>query len=171
MQYASINQAIALIRKAGHGAWLSKSDITSAFKVMPICLEFWHFFGTFWKGAFYFVVRLTFGCRSIPKIFDSLSEALCWILINNHRLPYVLHLLDNFLIVTPASAPPHSGLSTLVKVFSELGIPLSKEKTLGPCSSIEFLGITLDSVIFQAFLPPGKNTPHFTAPVSPPWSS
>ncbi|KAG1935441.1 hypothetical protein F2P79_019279 [Pimephales promelas] len=140
--YASIDQAITLIRKAGHGAWLSKADITSAFKVMPIHPDFW--------------LRLTFGCRSSPKIFDSLSEALCWILIDNHRLPYVLHLLDDFLIITPAFTPPYAGLSSLIKVFSELGVPLSKEKTLGPCTSIEFLGITLDSISFQASLPPEK---------------
>ncbi|XP_065145726.1 uncharacterized protein [Paramisgurnus dabryanus] len=153
MKYAFIDHAITLIRKAGHGAWLSKADITSAFKVLPIHPEFWHFFGIFWKGAYYFSVCLTFGCRSSPKIFDSLSEALCWILTNNHKLPYVLHLLDDFLIITPTSSPPHSGLSTLVKVFSEIGVPLSKEKTLGPCTSIEFLGITLDSISFQASLP------------------
>ncbi|RXN39437.1 poly [Labeo rohita] len=149
MKYASIDQAISLIRKAGLGAWLSKADITSAFKVMPIHPEFWRFFGIFWKGAYYFAVRLTFGCKSSPKIFDSLSEALCWILINNHKLPYVLHLLDDFLIITPPSTPSSLGLSTLVQVFNELGVPLSKEKTLGPCTSIEFLGITLDSISFQ----------------------
>lgn len=32
-------------------------------------------------------------------------------------------------------------------------MPLSEEKTLGPCTSIEFLGITLDSILFQASLP------------------
>ncbi|KAL0180312.1 hypothetical protein M9458_025754, partial [Cirrhinus mrigala] len=156
MKYASIDQAISLIRKAGLGAWLSKADITSAFKVMPIHPEFWRFFGIFWKGAYYFAVRLTFGCKSSPKIFDSLSKTLCWILINNHKLPYVLHLLDDFLIITPPSSPPSLGLSTLVQVFNELGVPLSKEKTLGPCTSIEFLGITLDSISFQASLPSEK---------------
>ncbi|KAI2646043.1 enzymatic polyprotein [Labeo rohita] len=156
MKYASIDQAISLIRKAGLGAWLSKADITSAFKVMPIHPEFWRFFGIFWKGAYYFAVRLTFGCKSSPKIFDSLSEALCWILINNHKLPYVLHLLDDFLIITPPSTPSSLGLSTLVQVFNELGVPLSKEKTLGPCTSIEFLGITLDSISFQVSLPSEK---------------
>ena len=110
----------------------------------------------YWKGAYYFSVRLTFGCRSSPKIFDSLSEALCWILINNHRLPYVLHLLDDFLIVTPPSSPPRHGLSTLIQTFSDLGIPLSEEKTSGPNTSIEFLGITLDSMSFQASLPSEK---------------
>nr|XP_033955088.1 uncharacterized protein LOC117458605 [Pseudochaenichthys georgianus] len=156
MQYANIDHAITLIRLAGRGAWLSKADITSAFKILPIHPDFWHFFGVYWMGAYYFSIRLTFGCRSSPKIFDSLSEALCWILTNNHRLPYVLHLLDDFLIVTPPSSPPRHRLSTLIQTFSDLGIPLSEEKTSGSKTSIEFLGITLDSMSFQASLPSEK---------------
>ena len=153
MQYATIDHAITLIRLAGRGAWLSKADIISAFKVLPIHPDFWRFFGVCWKGAYYFSVHLTFGCKSSPKIFDSLSEALCWILTNNHRLPYILHLLDDFLVVTPPSSPPRHGLNTLTNAFSELGVPLSEEKTAGPGTSIEFLGITLDSISFQASLP------------------
>eukprot|EP00064_Thunnus_orientalis_P021744 superscaffoldBa00006815_g21912 len=41
MQYATIDHAITLIRLAGRGAWLSKADITSAFKVLPIHPDFW----------------------------------------------------------------------------------------------------------------------------------
>lgn len=153
MRYASIDHAISLIRLAGRGAWLAKADITSAFKVLPIRPDFWRYFGVCWKDSYYFAVRLTFGCRSSPKIFDSLSEALCWVLVNNHKLPYVLHLLDDFLVVTPPSSPPRFGISTLTAAFSDLGVPLSEEKTLGPCTTIEFLGINLDSVSFQASLP------------------
>ena len=40
-------------------------------------------------------VRLAFGCRSGPRVFDMLSEALCWILGNEHQL-LSLHLLDDF---------------------------------------------------------------------------
>ncbi|XP_030292106.1 uncharacterized protein LOC115592964 [Sparus aurata] len=156
MNYTTITHAINLIRLAGQGAWLAKADITSAFKVLPIRPEFWKFFGVSWKGQFYFSVRLTFGCRSSPKIFDSLSEALCWILLNNHHLPYVVHLLDDFLTVTPPSSPPAQGLSTLKSTFHLLGVPLSTEKTSGPSTSLEFLGITLDTITFQASLPTDK---------------
>ncbi|XP_049894744.1 uncharacterized protein LOC126386432 [Epinephelus moara] len=117
IQYATIDHAITLIRLAGRGAWLSKADITSAFKVLPIHPDFWRFFGACWKGAYYFSVRLTFGCKSSPKIFDSLSEALCWILTNNHRFPYILHLLNDFLVVSPPSSPPCHGLNTLTNAL------------------------------------------------------
>ncbi|XP_062282481.1 uncharacterized protein LOC133987208 [Scomber scombrus] len=156
MWYATIDHAISLIRLAGQGAWLSKADITSAFKVLPTHPNYWHLFGVSWKGAYYFAVRLTFGCKSSPKIFDSLSEALCWILINNCKLPYVVHLLDDFLTVTPPFSPPAHGLTTLTAAFCDLGVPLSPEKTQGPGTSLEFLGITLDTVLLQASLPTDK---------------
>ena len=66
----------------------------------------------------------------LQKIFDSLSEALCRILTNNYSLPYILHLLDHFLVVTAPFSPPRLRLTTLAKVFSEFCDPLSEEKNL-----------------------------------------
>ncbi len=156
LHYHDIDQAITLIKDAGRGAWLAKVDITSAFKVMPIHPSFWHLFGIRWNENFNFSVRLTFGCRSSPKIFDMLSEAICWILSNNYDIPYLVHLLDDFLIISPPDSIPAAHLLTTQKVFSELGIPLALDKTAGPSTSIEFLGINLDSQKFQASLPKEK---------------
>ncbi|XP_067451991.1 uncharacterized protein [Thunnus thynnus] len=141
---------------ASCGAWLAKADITSTFKVLPIRPDYWGFFGVQWKGHYYLAVRLTFGCKSSPKIFDSLSEALCWILLNNHKPPYVIHLLDDFLTVTSPASPPSHSLSTLKSAFLQLGVPLSPEKTAESSTSLHFLCITLDSLTFQATLPTEK---------------
>ncbi|XP_056332077.1 uncharacterized protein LOC130243801 [Danio aesculapii] len=156
LHYHDIDQAISLIKIAGRNAWLAKVDITSAFKIMPIHPDFWHLFGIRWRSKFYFAVRLTFGCRSSPKIFDTLSEALCWILSNNYGVPYLIHLLDDFLIISPLSSPPAKHLAITQKVFADLGIPLAEEKTSGPSTSIEFLGINLNSNKFEASLPKEK---------------
>lgn len=104
--YSTVDDAIKFIKTAGQGAWLSKADISDAFKVMPLHPSQWPLFGVQWREKMYFSVRLTFGCRSSPKIFDTLSEALCWILLNNDKLPFVLHLLDDFLLVDFPSAKP-----------------------------------------------------------------
>ena len=151
--YATTDDAIKLIQKAGRGAWLAKADITDAFKVMPLHPSQWHLFGVQWREKIYFSVRLTFGCRSSPKIFDTLSEALCWILLNNCKLPFVLHLLDDFLLIDYPNSIPDQCISALKHTFKTLGVPLSEEKTSGPCKTIEFLGITLDTVLMQASLP------------------
>ncbi|XP_065126277.1 uncharacterized protein [Paramisgurnus dabryanus] len=156
LNYHDIDQAITLIKNAGRSAWMAKVDITSAFKIMPIHPDFWHLFGICWRNKFYFSVRLTFRCRSSPKIFDMLSEAICWILSNNYAIPHVVHLLDDFLIISPPDNLPAAHLSTVQGVFQKLGIPLAQEKTASPDTSIEFLGIILDSKKFQASLPKEK---------------
>ncbi|XP_014880532.1 uncharacterized protein LOC106941895 [Poecilia latipinna] len=152
---STVDHAIALIKLAGTGAWLAKADITDAFKVMPVHPSQWHLLDAKWDANFYFFVRLTFGCRSSPSIFNALSEALCWILLNVIKLPSVLHLLDDFLLVDPPSSSSHS-LSNLKNLFSRIGVPLSEEKTVGPSTELQFLGITLDSVKMVASLPADK---------------
>ncbi|XP_034562822.1 uncharacterized protein LOC117829305 [Notolabrus celidotus] len=156
LSYATVDNAVTMIRTAGVGAWLGKADITDAFKVLPLHPSQWHLFGVKWRSRFYFSVKLTFGCRSSPHIFDTLSEALCCILYNGCRLPFVLHLLDDFLVVDFPSSPPARSISLLKDLFRELGVPLSQEKTVGPSTRLEFLGITLDSVLMQASLPLDK---------------
>ncbi|KAL6470791.1 hypothetical protein MHYP_G00219100 [Metynnis hypsauchen] len=155
-QIIQVDNTVSLIKQAGHEAWLAKADIISAFKVLPLYPGFWNLFGVCWEGRFYFAVRLAFSCKSSPKIFDTLAEALCWILLDVCRLASVLHLLNDFLVVVSPSSPPAYGLCTLSSAFLHLSVPLSPEKTLGPSTSLEFLGIQLDSVLFQASIPPDK---------------
>ena len=156
LHYTTVSHAISLIRLAGRGAWLAKADITSAFKVLPLHPDFWHLFGVRWKGNHYFAVRLTFGCKSSPKLFDNLSELLCWILLNNYRIPFLTHLLDDFLTVDYPSSPPAHSLTCLKTAFTTLGVPLAEDKTEGPATFVEFLGIKLDTLTFQASLPQEK---------------
>ncbi|XP_047203042.1 uncharacterized protein LOC124856550 [Girardinichthys multiradiatus] len=151
--YATVDHAIAIIKAAVRGAWLAKANATDAFKIMPVHLSQWHLLGVKWDCRFYFAVRLTFGCRSSPSLFNKLSEALCWILLNIVRIPSVLHLLDDFLVIdSPSSSPGPS----LPKLFQQVAIPLSAEKTLGPAKRLEFLGILLDSEEMVASLPEDK---------------
>ncbi len=61
---------------------------------------------------------------------NSLSEALCWILSNTYKLPFLIHLLDDFLVVTPPLSPPASGLTALKSASANLSVPLSEDKSL-----------------------------------------
>lgn len=69
LKYSTVNHAISLVKIAGRGAWL--------LKCLPIHPDFRCLFGVKWRDVYYFAVRLTFGCKSSPKLFESLSEALC----------------------------------------------------------------------------------------------
>ena len=130
LKYLDIDQAVELIKITGQGAWLAKIDITSAFKVMLIHPDSWHLFVIRWLGKYYFAIRLTFGCKSSPKIFDTLSEAVCWILSNNYAIPHIIHLLDDWPF--HPNAIPAAHILTVQKVFPSSGSPSLRKKPWVP---------------------------------------
>lgn len=156
LSYVTIDQAIQLILQLGHGAQMCKADIKDAFKQVPLHKQYWPYFGFKWLGHYYFYKRLAFGCRSSPKIFDHLSQAICWILQNNYGVPHVLHLLDDFLTIEHSTAPAVQTMEKVKHVFHKLNIPLSLKKTVGPTTRLEYLGIILDSETMVAQLPVDK---------------
>ncbi|XP_071169413.1 uncharacterized protein [Mytilus edulis] len=156
LQYVTIDDAIHLIKKLGSKSWLIKTDITDAFKIMPLKQDLWPFHGIQWDDKFYFFKRLVFGCRSSPKIFDTLSTAICWIAQNKYGIKNILHLRDDFLVIEPQEVNAQATMTRLLNMFKELGIPLSAKKTEGPCVVLEYLGITLDTSKMEARLPREK---------------
>lgn len=74
-----------------------------------------------------------------PKIFDMLSQAVCWILSNNYHIKHILHLLDDFLTIDPTGDEGFRSMVVLTMVFKKLGIPISEKKTKGPCDEMEYL--------------------------------
>jgi hypothetical protein len=153
LSYVQIDDAIKQILKCGKGAQMCKTDISDAFKIIPIKAAQYHLFCIKWRGAYYFYNRLCFGCRSSPYIFDSFSKTLCWIATNNYNISFILHLLDDFLTIDGANVHADVTKQNLLKMFANLNVPLAQHKTLGPDTTMEYLGITLDSVAMQARLP------------------
>ncbi|XP_063312611.1 uncharacterized protein LOC134612189 [Pelobates fuscus] len=155
LQYATIDNAIMAILSAGIGAWLSKTDIVNAFKLLPIHPSLWHLHGVKWQELYYFFMRLTSSSKSSPRIFDLFAETLCWILLNTCRCPTIIHYLDDFLSIESNLLPP-SSLQATTRLFTQLGVPISPTKREGPDTVINFLGVVLDSVHMQASLPREK---------------
>ena len=156
LSYVTIDSAIKIIKALGKGAWLTKRDIKDALKLVPIKSSLYPFHGVKWNNKYYFYTRLVFGSRSSPKIFDTLSEAVCWILKNNYGVVNILHLLDDFLAIDAPSADADRTMAVFTLVFKKLGIPPSLNETVGPVTEIEYLGVILDSIKMEARLPLDK---------------
>ena len=60
----------------GKGAQLTKMDVESAFRIIPVHPEDRPLLGMKWKGLLYIDQTLSFGLRSAPKIFNSVADAL-----------------------------------------------------------------------------------------------
>nr|XP_006816894.1 PREDICTED: uncharacterized protein LOC102802474 [Saccoglossus kowalevskii] len=138
---------------AGTTVTACKTDIVDAFKLLPIHPSLWHLYGINWQDNFYFFVRLAFGSRSSPKIFDQLSTAICWIAHHYYGINKMLHLLDDFLTIDAPSYDAERTMALLTLIFGRLGIPLAPHKTVGPTTTLEFLGIELDTIKMEARLP------------------
>ena len=156
LQYVRIDDAIKVIRQIGPGALLVKTDISDAFKLLPIHPDLWPFHGISHDGLFYFYTRLVFGSRSSPKIFDTLSEAICWIAQNNYDVENLLHLLDDFLVIVDPKDDATAAKETFLGIFHKLQVPLALHKTEGPSTALEYLGVILDSAKMEARLPMEK---------------
>ena len=156
LSYVRIDDAIDLIQTFGPGTKLCKTDISDAFKQLPLHPSLWPFHGFKWNSQYYFYTRLVFGSRASPKLFESFAASIEWILVNRFNLDHVLHLLDDFLLVTPPNSNAHTAMDTFIDVLAQLDVPLSPSKTEGPVTSLQYLGIILDTDKMEARLPMDK---------------
>lgn len=157
LHYVTLDDAIALILKHGPGAYLSKVDVKSAFRICPVRRQDWPLLGIHWQGQFYFDRVLPFGLRSSPYIFNSVADAVQWILTHKFSIADLLHYLDDFLNVCGQSWTLATQQLEIIKAaFQYLGIPLAADKVEGPAHVLVFLGIVLDCLALEARLPPDK---------------
>ena len=156
MTFVKLDDAIKRIRETGQSALLCKFDIKDAFKICPVKKDQWKLFCVRWEGLVYVLVRLCFGCRSSPVILDSLARCICWIAENCYNITFIMHLLDDFLCIDRPDYNADITYHSMLDLFDSLGIPLSDNKTVGPCTCLEYLGVILDSERMEARLPNDK---------------
>lgn len=156
LSYIKVDDAINAIQDYGVNSICCKVDVCDAFKQLGILPSQWHLFCFKWHNFYYHYVRLPFGCRSSPKLFDMLSRSICWIAKHNYNINVIFHLLDDFLTVDRPTDCGERTMALLSLIFNKLSIPLSKKKTVGPSCVLEYLGIVLDTVNMQARLPQDK---------------
>ena len=134
MKYITIDTAIGGILANGRGCFLAKTDVDTAFRLIPLGPCDYKLFGMQWEGNFFYDKVLPFGSRSAPFLFNQLSEAAEWILLNHCGISFVCHILVDFLFIEPPSpTAPHKAcqqsLSSMLLTFKNQGIPIAP---LGP---------------------------------------
>ena len=90
------------------------------------------------EGALYVDTCLPFGLRSVPKIFTAIADAVEWI-VRQEGASGIMHNLDDFLVVGASNSSECAAtLTTLLRVFDQLGLPVAHEKLEGPLSCLVF---------------------------------
>ena len=156
VQYSTVDDAIAHIKEVGTEAHLAKTDIKSAFRIVPIHPDDHHLLGMSLNDKFYYDTTLPMGCSMSCSIFESFSTAIQWIANNKLGIPRMVHVLDDFLIIGSSPDEVSAQLRRFLDFCEECGIPIAPEKTEGPDQKLAFLGITLDVTRSLAMLPEDK---------------
>lgn len=141
VHYARIDDAINCIKRCGQGAYLAKTDIKRAFRIVPIHPGDYHFLGMKWKEKYYFDKCMPMGCASSCKTFEAFSTAIEWITQEKLGIQNIIHLLDDFFICELSYQKCADGLKRFLSLCHHLGVPMAPEKTVGPSTVLTFAGI------------------------------
>ena len=79
VHYATISDAIHILKKLRAGCLLAKTDIKSAFRIIPVHPLEYPLLGIKWTNEYYFDRCLAIGLRSSCAIFEKFSSSLEWL--------------------------------------------------------------------------------------------
>ncbi len=157
VQYSTILDAIKIIQSYGKGACMAKSDIKSAFRIVPLHPSEYHRMGFKWRNKFYYDKFLAMGHSEACRIFETISDALLYILNNTFKITSVVKIIDDFLFIGSCRRECEHNLNIFLNLCEYLGVPIAYNKTtMDPTTTIEFLGIELDTQAMVARLPVTK---------------
>lgn len=157
VHYSSIDDAAAMIASLGQNTLLAKSDIKSAFRLLPVAISDFDLLGFQFQGSFYFDKMLPFGASISCALWEKFATALHWLTQNTSRNPNILHYLDDFLFAGKANS--HQCQNTLVifqNICQDLGVPIAQDKTTNPATIITYLGIEFNTTVMSMKLPQDK---------------
>lgn len=124
---------------------LSKVDVKSAYRLVPVHPDDWHLLGMQWRGKYYYDVVLVFGLSSACRLWERVATAAHWIARRFLKLELLVHYIDDYLLVSVGERQAALQLQGLLQLFAMLGIPISLEKLEGPTTLLPFLGIQIDA--------------------------
>ena len=156
VRYEHFDKLVDMIKIAGVQSYIAKTDIESAFRLLPIHPSCYHLFGFIFQEQFYYDRCLPMGCAESCNLFESLSQAIQWIMRYHFDISSMWHLLDDFVFVYPTAKECDTALEKFIHVSKILGIPIKHSKTFKANTVMTVVGIELDTKTMEARLPVEK---------------
>ena len=150
VKYPDFDEAVRLCIKEGAGCCVGKSDMSSAFRHVPMAKDQWwllvmkamHPISGQWS---YFVDKcLPFGSSISCAIFQAISNAIAWIVEFRSRKPNV-NYLDYYLFAAALKRLCDLQIKMFLQICAEIKFPVALEKTSWGNTVMTFLGMLLDT--------------------------
>ena len=157
LQNIKVDDIIVGMLRLGQGSLMVKFAVQNAYCIVPVHTKDHQLLGIKWRSAFYCDRVLPFGLRSPPCIFICIADWVECIVKQSYDVTFLMHYFDDFHPPGPlGSSVCQHNLNRSIYYFSNLGIPLHRDKQEGPSMCLTILGIDLDSLHLQAPLPQDK---------------
>lgn len=155
VQYQSFDDAIRLCLNNGPGCYLTKTDLKSAFRQLPVHPSDLHLLGIRLDGFWFIDSCIPFGLSIACKLFKNFSTALHWHVAKIISAA-IIHYLDDYLFGGKSHVECGQKLQAFMDFCQELGFPVAADKTAGPAQIMVFLGMTMDTVRQTIGIPPSN---------------
>ena len=150
VKYPAFDEAIKLCLQEGKGCSIGKSDMSSAFRHVPMRKEDWVLLVMKARnpldGKEYFFVDkcLPFGSSISCAIFQRFSNAVAYLM--RHRTgKSLVNYLDDYFFAALIAMICDQQLNKFLDVCSEINFPVALEKTFWHSTLLTFLGLLLDT--------------------------
>ena len=157
VEYELIDDCLEIIFKVGKGCLMSKADISSAFRILPVSPASYRLLGFQWCDRYFFDRCLPMGCSVSCNKFELLSTGIQWILIHKLKVQHMSHILDDFMFLGfPDSRQCELALQAFFSLSKSIGLPIKQEKTVLPSTCVQLHGLEVCSVMMEVRLPQDK---------------
>ena len=129
VQYTSFDEAVHMIQDLGQGCLLAKSDIMSAFRLLPVSVNSFDQLGFMFDDEFYDDKAMPFGCSISCHTWELFATFLEFCVARQSQYGSLLHYLDDFLF-GGRKGTNHCAciLSVFMTKMKSLGVPVASEK-------------------------------------------
>ena len=155
VHYKSFDEAVLLITKQGYFCYMGKTDVESAFHLIPMNKASLRILGMVFDNMFYLDACLPFGSSKSCAIFEKFSTALEWYFTRATQHD-ASHYLDDFFFCNLLRLLCQQDMTQFNSICTQVGVPISQDKTEGPTQNISFLGIGIDTVFWILRVPEDK---------------
>ena len=161
VKYPDFDEAVKLCIQEGEGCYVGKSDMSSAFRHVPMAKDQWWLLvmkaeHPISKKIYYFMDKcLPFGSSTSCAIFQAISDAIAWIVSHRTNKPNV-NYLDDYLFAAALKKLCDLQIEAFLQVCKEINFPVALEKTYWGETTMTFLGMLLDTIRQVVGLPMDK---------------
>lgn len=157
VSYCSFDKILDKIYECGKGALMAKVDIKSAFRLLIVNPADFDLLGIYFEGQFYIDKCLPMGCAISCSLFEKFATFLHWAVEKASGTSMLDHYLDDFFFVGQEGTENCLNLmNNFQNLCRDLGVPIAENKTTGPTTVIEFLGLLIDTVLMMVRIPYDK---------------